>query len=358
MKFCCEFLQTGHHTAISLAMNSPRPLLLLMVPLAACLALVMPSSLAAPVKKTAPPAVVVPVEPTPAPRTGFLQKLNPFRKKDPPPAPAPSLAPAKNSKKTGPAVRPGPEPVQPSVPAPAPAVAPEEPKKSGFFSRLKSKLNQDPGTQLEVEKPERPADWKERWVVTEDSTAFFEFGPSQATGPDLRLSRGQVLKLSQASRGWAHVELDGGRSGYIGTDQMRQATESDFAPPRPMATQLASVGADPKGWSPSAPQPEMPDLPAIPGMENSQLLLPPLEFEGTELKKSSLRLPGAQPTLKPGDALPVPGLEPAPIPAKLEEPAAPVPPATPDLEPAANPPPTAPEPIPVIPPPSQPSTPS
>lgn len=367
-------------------MNSPRPLRLIMVPLVGCLTLAASvTTPAAPAKKTPPPAP--PVVEAPAPKRSLLNKLNPFQKKAAPPAPvpAPTPAPAKNSKKSAPApaaaapavasspsvkstveVKPVPGKAVPATPA---AVT-EETKKPGFFSRLKSKLNEDPEAVGVAEKPARPADWQERWVVTDESTAFYEFGPSQANGPDLRLLRGQVVKLNQSSRGWARVELEGGRQGYIGTDQMRQATERDFAPPPlPVASQLAAVGTKGKlpGWSPIAPPPDLPDLPMAAGMEDSLLLLPPLEFEGTELKKSSLRLkPLADPSLilKPGDALPpvtpvtpVTAPEPPtlelektnPVPAVPADPATPADPPLPAPAPPADPAPAAPSPSPADP---------
>lgn len=334
-------------------MNISRPLRLVMAPLVCSLTLAaLDSAPAAPVKKAPPAAVVEAPAPPPAKRP-FLQKLNPFRKKDPPPAPAPPPVPAKNSKKSAkpaapaPAVVP-PPPVKPVVPpvAAAPsrpvtpatnATPPEDTKKAGFFSRLKARLDRDPDAVNQGEKPERPVDWQEHWVVTEDSTGFYEFGPSQASGPDRRLARGQVVKLAQPGKGWARVELEGGKQGYIGTDQMRQATESDFAEPllRP-SSQLAATGASPmQGWSPAAPLPDLPDLPMPSGSENSLLLLPPLEYEGAELKRSSLRIPLSEPpTLKPGDALPplapAPALDPTP-PAPVPD-VAPVPVQAPEKE--------------------------
>jgi len=344
-----------------------------MVPLAFGLGLIAPLPVTAAPAKKSPPAETVPPAP-PAPKPSLLQKLNPFRKKDPPPPPAPVPTPSKNSKKSVPAKSvpavPPPTSAKPAAPPKPPAAAspsaPEESPKPGFFSRLKAKLDRDPDALSEAEKPERPSDWKDRWVVTEDSTAFYEFGPSQASGPDLRLSQGQILKLGKASRGWARVELEGGRSGYIGTDQMRQAMENDFAPPKITALPPLAAGSLPAAWSPGAAPPDQPDLPSMPGAENSQLLLPPLEYEGNELKKSSLLLPGA-PALKPGD--PLPGPVPEAVPSlKLEEttkpapsPAEPTPappaettPATPPSEPTLAPSPPEPTPVPVIPPPSEP----
>lgn len=321
-------------------MNPPRSLLLVMAPLVGSLTLlVLDPATAAPAKKTPPPPPAAPtVVETPAPKRSMLQKLNPFHKKAPPPAPAPPPVPAGNSKKSkvppaAPAVPAAPltqpaapaTPLQSLPPAPLAALVPDEPKKGGFFSRLKAKLDHDPEVVTVAEKPERPVDWKERWVITEDSTAFFEYGPSQASGPDLRLSRGQVVKLTRTTRGWARVEIDGGRQGYIGSDQIRQAAQSDFSDPLLPATQLASIGAGLQGWSPAPPPPDLPDLPMAPGSEDALLLLPPLEFEGTELKKSSLKLkplPAEGPTLQPGDALPPASLEPPVLETDQENPPA------------------------------------
>ncbi len=319
-------------------MNPPRSLLLVMAPLVGSLTLlVLDPATAAPAKKTPPPPPAAPtVVETPAPKRSILQKLNPFHKKAPAPAPPP--VPAGNSKKSKvpPAapVAPAAPLIQPASPAislgsvspnPPAALEPDEPKKGGFFSRLRAKLDHDPEVVAVAEKTERPADWKERWVVTEDSTAFFEYGPSQASGPDLRLSRGQVVKLSHTTRGWARVELDGGRQGYIGSDQMRQAARNDFSDPLLPAAQLASIGTGLQGWSPAPPPPDLPDLPMAPGSEDALLLLPPLEFEGTELKKSSLKLkplPAGAPTLQPGDSLPPASLEPPVLDTDKENPPA------------------------------------
>ena len=315
-------------------MKSHRPLRLIMAPLVCCLTLAaFDAASAAPANKTATPVPALAVE-TPAPKPSFFKKLNPFQKREA----LPTAAPPKNSKKSAarapaaPALMIEPKPPVKSIanaktlPPTPPAALVEEPRKAGFFSRLKAKLDQDPEAVVMAEKPDRPADWNEHWVVTDDSTAFFEFGPSQANGPDLRLPRGQVVKLAQASRGWAKVELEGGRQGYIGTDQMRQATETDFASPMlPAHTQLAAIGgrsgASLQGWSPIAPPPDLPDLPMAAGMEDSLLLLPPLEFEGTELKKSSMKLrplDDAGPILKPGDTLPLQTLDAALEPPMLD----------------------------------------
>lgn len=111
-------------------MTTPQSLRLAMAPLVCCLTLtVFGPAMAAPSKKT-PPAP--PIVETAAPKPGFLQKLNPFRKKTPPPAPvAPPTAAPNNSKKSKAAP---PKPVPPPPPAaapkrkPAPLAAPAAPE--------------------------------------------------------------------------------------------------------------------------------------------------------------------------------------------------------------------------------------
>ena len=120
---------------------------------------------------------------------------------------------------------------------------------------------------------------------------------------------------------------------------MRQAAQTDFADPMLPTTQLAAIGAGLQGWSPAPPPPDLPDLPMAPGMEDALLLLPPLEFEGTELKKSSLKLkplPAEAPTLQPGDSLPA-SLPPASLEPPVLETGKENPPALPSLPAPAEP---------------------
>lgn len=362
---------------------------------------------AAPRKKQAPATPPPPpVEVEPVSKRSFLNRLKaPFSKKDAPsevtPPPPASRA---DAKKAAPGTKRGkgadrpPAAVAPAVPQkslsdaktrkPAslpPVAAPEEPKKPGFFSRLKNRItggesrdtdgdqhartSGNPASELTVNgqggppshendaksapgKPERPADWKERWIISEDEVKFFAFGPSQASGPDMRLGKGDVVKVVQTEKSWTRVELDGGRTGYIGTDQLRQAAESDFASPRSApATQLAA-SSNPQYWAPAAPMPDLPDLPMAPGTENALFLLPPLAgqsiYNPTTDGPPVLNEPPdlEQKTLKPGDSVdtaqpqipedgsgtPAPATE-NDLPA-APAPEAPVPPETPPVPPA------------------------
>lgn len=339
----------------------------------------------------APPAPPEKVEPVKK-RSLFRRLKAPNAKPDAPSEVSPpSSAPKPISQKTAaqtkgrPSVEASPSAAAPAVPqkslsdaktrkpAPLPPVAaPEDPKKPGFFSRIKNRItgrgsrdassagnlavdghSGPPGrgadAKLPPEKPPRPADWQERWVISEDQVKFFAFGPSQASGPDLRLGKGDVVKVVQTEKSWTRVELDGGRTGYIGTDQLRQAAETDFAKPRSApATQLAS-STNPQYWAPAAPMPDLPDLPMAPGTENALFLLPPLA--GRSIYNPTTDGPPAlseppdleQKTLNPGDTVDPAGPgtpkagsgQPAPV-AETGVPAAPATEAPSQPEPAAE----------------------
>lgn len=218
---------------------------------------------------------------------------------------------------------------QPSAPAtkPAPAAGAVEhddsPKKKSLLARLREKLDGDAPPAVPMEKPERPEDWREHSVVTEDFTDFYSFGPSQAGGPDLRLSRGTVVRVLEKTRwGWARVRLlEGERAGYVGANALRAAEESDFRPPAPKPQMARSSGVAPQPWQP-VPPPDLPDIPMAPGVEDGLLLLPPLEEPDAAPRNRK-----EPPLLAPGDALPEPGE--TPVPAPVEEPEAPEPVETP-----------------------------
>jgi hypothetical protein len=220
------------------------------------------------------------VEPAPAPeKKGFLKKLFGGKKQLEEQAAEPALAKAKTAK---------PVPVKdvkPVKPAPSVAAVPaavEEPKKKrGFFSFLRgdraSSMEEGNSKVPDAEKIERPADWKDHRVVKEEAVALYEFGPSQSNGPDVRLDRGTVVTIKRVERGWALVQTNGGRSGYIDAASLRNAEEGDFAAPVVRAMATASVSPD--AWAPAAPPPDLPDHPDALDGESGLLLLPPLELE-------------------------------------------------------------------------------
>src|SRR5690606_3214886 len=137
--------------------------------------------------------------------------------------------------------------------------------------------------------------------IQEDQAALYDFGPSQAGGPSLRLPYGTVVKVVRKERGWTRVELENGMSGYVGNDQLRPAELADFAPPGRSASQLASLGSGstPAPWAPAPPPPDLPNMPHNPDLDGALLLLPPLEAPG-----SPGRAGAEPPVLQPGDALP------------------------------------------------------
>ena len=140
------------------------------------------------------------------------------------------------------------------------------------------KLRERPAAESAMtEKPERPDDWEDRFVVKEEAVPFYEFGPSQAGGPDMDLVSGMVVKEVKRERGgWAQVQLEGGRTGYIDASALRPAEKNDFLEPPPPVTQLAAASAG-TPWLPAAPPPDLPDEAPLMDLDGALDLLPPLE---------------------------------------------------------------------------------
>ncbi len=225
-------------------------------------------------KPAAPKFVAVEETLVPA-KKGLFKKL--FGKPAEEPAAEPQLARARTAK-----------------PAPVKEVKPEaklaqesvgEPqKKRGFLGFLRGDGSKSRNGAGSSEIPEaarivRPDDWEEHRVVQEDEMALYSFGPSQAQGPDERLSRGTLVKVKKVTKGWALVEVLGGISGYMDASVLRAAEKQDFAdPPAPVAaTAVASLNL--KAWAPAPPPPDLPDQPGAMDNSGALLLLPPLELE-------------------------------------------------------------------------------
>ena len=202
-------------------------------------------------------------------KKGFIKKL--FTKSDKAAPAEPKLANAKTAK---------PSPVKEVKPEAKLArqgdVEPE--KKRGFFGFLHrggAKSWDDPVEIPVTEKIVRPSDWQDHRVVQDDELAIYSFGPSQAQGPDERLSRGTLVKVKKVTKGWALVEVHGGRTGYLDASMLRAAEKRDFADPPAQA--VASLGLE--SWAPAPPPPDLPDQPGAMDNEAALLLLPPLELQ-------------------------------------------------------------------------------
>jgi hypothetical protein len=71
-------------------------------------------------------------------------------------------------------------------------------------------------------------------MVKTQRTAFYTFGPAQASGPDFALSHGARVTMLSYEYGYSHVAVEGtGQTGYVATD--------DLAPAPPMATPAPST---------------------------------------------------------------------------------------------------------------------
>ena len=134
------------------------------------------------------------------------------------------------------------------------------------------------------------------FVITKDDSAFYIFGPQQATPPDAYLSTGTVVTMTGKSWGWATVMLPDGRTGIVDRGALRQASVHDLIPSRRFGDGASSLMA---ALSPDQlnqksmpsfilPAAEMPDLPsnaettaaaAADAEALSASLLPPFGFD-------------------------------------------------------------------------------
>jgi hypothetical protein len=134
------------------------------------------------------------------------------------------------------------------------------------------------------------------FVITKDDSAFYSFGPHQATPPDAYLSTGTVVTMTGKSWGWATVMLPDGRTGIVDRGALRQASVHDLIPSRRLGDGASSLMAalSPDQLKQQAtpsfilPPAEMPDLPsnaettaaaAADAEALSASLLPPFGFD-------------------------------------------------------------------------------
>ncbi len=122
-------------------------------------------------------------------------------------------------------------------------------------------------------------------IVKDKNVKFYELGPSQPYGPDDYLSPGDRITLMSNDRSWAHVTLKDGRSGYVGLDQVRFASQGEVPRQRMSDDRLVQSAAQPteleplEGYMP-------PSLPSVPTAESPEAqfnpLLDPLNPEASE----------------------------------------------------------------------------
>jgi SH3-like domain-containing protein len=79
-----------------------------------------------------------------------------------------------------------------------------------------------------------------RYVVVAESTAFYKYGPAQASGPDMQLFKGQPVTMLERHYGYSRVETVDGQAGYVPTDDLN---------PAPNAPQTAAVQPKKSGGS-------------------------------------------------------------------------------------------------------------
>ena len=211
---------------------------------------------------------------------------------------------------------------------PSLADAPEA--KQGWLARLTQPVtnDEDDVPVAPASRKVMPSNWKDMSIVREDGLKFYEFGPSQAQGADMRLNRGTVLEVRKVMRGYAFVEIEKGRTGYVDASLLRKASKDDFreAPSssRYLAgmtkVQMQAAQASAAAWAPLAQPPDLPDgpLPSRTEMDAALMLLPPLE-PPTEASRASR--PVAPAPSAPAPEAPAP--EPAAVSPPMELPVVP-----------------------------------
>jgi hypothetical protein len=159
------------------------------------------------------------------------------------------------------------------------------------------------------------------FVITKDDSAFYTFGPQQATPPDEYLATGTVVTLTSKSWGWATVTLADGRTGMVDRTALRQALITDLIPANGMGGPASLMAALSPGHLKRASSPnfvlpaaEMPDLPTGSdaggaGAPGNPLLLP-FSPDDTTGSADGFPLPAIQPLPEPEG----PASEPAPAP--------------------------------------------
>jgi uncharacterized protein YceK len=106
------------------------------------------------------------------------------------------------------------------------------------------------------------------YSVAANQTPFYRYGPQQGNGPDMQLPRDSIMKVVRPSFGYVKVQLQGGQSGYVASEDIRPAPAALVAeklapPPEPLAPTIAGQGEqfqldsnDPRLIAPPEPLPE------------------------------------------------------------------------------------------------------
>lgn len=205
-----------------------------------------------------------PEPPPPPPEPKGSKGLFGFLKRKPAPAPEP-MAPAKPGK---PSAKP---------PAQDAKMAQAEEKKPGFFGRIFGSKSKSSEEEIAPDdRPPRPTDWEKKHIVKEQDVAAYAYGPSQSRDAEAYLAKGAIVTVKRSGKFWTEITTEQGRNFTVGTDQIRKAEASDFAPPTVIAS--ASGGADivpMPDYEPSLPA-NLPETTPQRNLDLPDLLLPPL----------------------------------------------------------------------------------
>lgn len=102
------------------------------------------------------------------------------------------------------------------------------------------------------------------YAVTPESTAFYRFGPQQASGPDQKLTKGTIVTLVRPSFGYCKVKLSNGELGFVANEDLGVASADLIAaanPPAHRETRFRFDSSDPRLVAPPEPLPEFEPTP-------------------------------------------------------------------------------------------------
>ena len=97
------------------------------------------------------------------------------------------------------------------------------------------------------------------FVVNVPSSAFYKYGPAQAFGADLNLSKGEKVTMVKREFGFSQIRLANNETGYVATDELKELPPEPKAKATP-APRIAKRGA-PRAKPAPEPQLDLSDLP-------------------------------------------------------------------------------------------------
>jgi len=129
-------------------------------------------------------------------------------------------------------------------------------------------------------------------MVTTKNAEFYKYGPAQAFGADFKLTQGQKLTMLERQYGYSRVMLDDGTSGYVATEELKQAPPE---PPPPKVAKASGIGS----WFSGKPKnSDVEATPSEPLFDVNDVPLPMPDTPPAESKKPASESSEGKPEFK------------------------------------------------------------